>query len=265
VTLAFGLTLLFLGLGGAFTAGLLGVGGAIVMIPLLLYVPPALGVGQLDVKVVAGITMAQVFFAAVSGMLAHRRLRAVNTELTWVGGVCMAVGSLAGSLGSKFVSDGVLLLIFGLMTMLAAMLMALHTEAPEVPVFADHLRFNRRRAGAVAGGVGVAAGFVGAGGAFLLVPLLLIVVGVPIRVTIGSSLGITAVASTAGFFGKLVTDQVSWVPALIVALGALPGAQIGALVSQRLAGAHLKAALLVVILATAGRVWWDLLSRLLKF
>ncbi len=111
----------------------------------------------------------------------------------------------------------------------------------------------------------MAAGFVGAGGAFLLVPLLLIVVGVPIRVTIGSSLGITAVASTAGFFGKLVTDQVSWVPALIVALGALPGAQIGALVSQRLAGAHLKAALLVVILATAGRVWWDLLSRLLKF
>jgi uncharacterized membrane protein YfcA len=265
VTLAFGLTLLLLGLGGAFTAGLLGVGGAIVMIPLLLYVPPVLGVGQLDVKAVAGITMAQVFFAAFSGMLAHRRMRAVNTELTWVGGVCMAVGSLVGSVGSKFMSDGALLLIFGLMTMLAAVLMVLHTDAPEVPVFADHLRFSRRRAGAVAGGVGLAAGFVGAGGAFLLVPLLLVVVGIPIRVTIGSSLGITAVAAVAGLFGKIATDQVPWVPALIVVLGALPGAQIGALVSRRLAGAHLKAALLAVILATGGRVWWDLLSRLLGF
>ena len=39
-------TLLALGLGGGFLSGLLGLGGAIFMIPLLLYVPPLLGVGQ---------------------------------------------------------------------------------------------------------------------------------------------------------------------------------------------------------------------------
>lgn len=43
-------TLLFLGLGGGFLSGLLGLGGAIFMIPLLLYVPPLLGVGLLDMK-----------------------------------------------------------------------------------------------------------------------------------------------------------------------------------------------------------------------
>ena len=43
---------------GAFASGLVGVGGAIVMIPLLLYVPPLLGVGSLDIKLVAGVTMA---------------------------------------------------------------------------------------------------------------------------------------------------------------------------------------------------------------
>jgi len=38
--------LVALGLGGGFLSGLLGLGGAIFMIPLLLYVPPVLGVGQ---------------------------------------------------------------------------------------------------------------------------------------------------------------------------------------------------------------------------
>lgn len=263
VTLALALTLLLLGVGGSFIAGLLGVGGAIVMIPLLLYVPPALGVGQLDVKSVAGITMAQVFFAALSGMVAHRRARAVNAELAWVGGLSMAAGSLVGSLGSTFVSGGGLLLVFALMTTGAAVLMIAHAEAEaaEIPIPANRVHFSRGRAAVVAGGVGIAAGLVGAGGAFLLVPLLLIVVGVPIRVTIGSSLAITALASTAGLFGKMVTGQVPWAPALLVALGALPGAQLGALVSQRLAEAHLKTALLVVILVTAARVWWDVLSR----
>ena len=47
MTLAFTLTLLALGFFGAFVAGLLGVGGAIVMIPLLLYAPPLLEVGAL--------------------------------------------------------------------------------------------------------------------------------------------------------------------------------------------------------------------------
>ena len=54
---SFLITLLFLGLGGGFLSGLLGLGGAIFMIPLLLYVPPLLGVGQLDMKQVAAVSM----------------------------------------------------------------------------------------------------------------------------------------------------------------------------------------------------------------
>jgi hypothetical protein len=54
MTLSFAFTLFGLGSLGAFVAGLLGIGGAIVMIPLLLYVPPWLGVGHLTVKAVTG-------------------------------------------------------------------------------------------------------------------------------------------------------------------------------------------------------------------
>ena len=63
---------LFLALVGAavgFLSGLLGIGGGIVMFPLLLYVPPLLGLGGIDVKSITGLTMAQGFFAALTAML----------------------------------------------------------------------------------------------------------------------------------------------------------------------------------------------------
>src|SRR5207244_1180850 len=172
-----------------FVSGLIGVGGAIVMIPLLLYVPPLIGVGRLDVKAVAAITMVQVFVAVVSGVIAHGRHRAVRVRLAAPGGVALAAGSPAAA----------------------------------------------------------------------LVPLLLVVVGVPIRVTIGSSLAITALAATAGVVGKFVTGQIPLGPALVVALGAVPGAQLGALASRRLSDGTLKRILFIVIVLTGVRVWWHVL------
>ena len=260
MTFAFAVTLVLLGGVGAFVAGLLGVGGAIVMIPLLLYVPPLLHVGSLDVKSVTGVTMVQVFVAAVSGMVAHRRTHALHGELVLIGGVAMALGSLTGALASKHVSAGFILLVFALMATGAAGLVLVRMEALELPIFADHMRFSRRRAALVSLAVGVGAGFVGAGGAFLLVPLLVSVVGIPLRIAIGSSLGITALAATAGLAGKIITAQVPWLPAVTVAAGAVPGAQLGAYVSRRLPPRILKAALFVIIVATAIGIWWDLLA-----
>ena len=259
MTPAFAATLVALGLVGAFVAGLLGVGGALVMIPLLLYVPPLLDIGALDVKAVSGVTMAQVFVASLSGVVAHRRHKAVNRDLACFGGVTMGAAAFVGALASRFVGERWLLLVFALMATAAAGIMALpvHLLRPPSPVEPD--TFSRRRTTVVAGGVGLAAGFVGAGGAFLLVPLLLIVVGVPIRVTIGSSLAITALASTAGFVGKLVTGQLPWLPALAVIVGAIPGAQLGAAVSRRLDATQLKVVLFVIIVISALRVWWDVL------
>lgn len=261
MTLAFVVTLVVIGFVGAFIAGLLGVGGAIVMIPLLLYVPPLLGVGRLDVKSVAGVTMTQVLVAATSGMVAHRRYRAVNTELAWAGGLAMAAGSFAGALASGFMLDRWLLLVFALMVTAAAVLMFIPIEGREEPVDARHLRFSRPRAALVSGGVGLAAGLIGAGGAFLLVPLLLVVVKVPIRVTIGSSLAITALAAAAGFVGKLATSQIALAPTLAVIAGAVPGAQLGAGVSRRVPAFALKATLFVFVVLTAVKVWSDLLHR----
>jgi uncharacterized membrane protein YfcA len=264
MTIGFLLTLGGLGLCGALVSGLLGVGGAIVMIPLLLYVPPLLGVGGLDIRDVAGITMVQVFAAAVSGVVAHRRHRSVNYRLAWVGGIAMAGGTLAGALASSVVSSFALLFVFALMATAAAGMLFIPLETVGQPIFGEHVEFSTTRAILVAAGVGLGAGLVGAGGAFLLVPLLLYVVRVPIRVTVGSSLAITAFAAVSGVAGKLATGQVPLAPALAVIVGAVPGAQIGSHFSARLPGRVLRFALAVVVIGSAARVWWDLLSRALR-
>jgi uncharacterized protein len=155
-----------------------------------------------------------------------------------------------------------LLLVFALMVTGAGLLMLIPVELlgpPPTPV--EPTRFSRPRTTGVAFGVGLLAGFVGAGGAFMLIPLLLAVVGVPFRTAIGSSLAITAVASAAGFVGKLVSGQMPIPPAALVALAAVPGAQVGAAISRRLSGLQLKLILVVVIALTAARVWWDVLVR----
>jgi len=94
------ITLLLLGLGRGFLSGLLGLGGAIFMIPLLLYVPPLLGVGHLDMKQVAAISMVQVLFAPLSGVIVHHKNRFVSKSLLYMG-VSNAAGNLTGSIFSK--------------------------------------------------------------------------------------------------------------------------------------------------------------------
>jgi uncharacterized membrane protein YfcA len=245
-----GVLLLLVGLSliGAFVAGLVGVGGAIVMIPLLLYGPPLLGAGRLDARTVTAVTMVQVFVAALAAVVVHRRRRAVRPDLSLMGGLAMAAGSLTGAIASRFTEDHVLVLVFALMTLVALALMFVPVETAGMPIFADHIEFSRARAVGVCLVVGLVAGLVGAGGAFLLVPLLLVFVGIPL-------------AAAAGVTGKLVTGQVPLQPALAVVLGAVPGAHLGALVSRRLSGRALRRVLLVVILVSAVRVWWDVLTR----
>ena len=168
---------------------------------------------------------------------------------------------LAGAVASHYVSGRALLVMFAVMATGAVALLAVPVAAGAQPLFADAVTLPRGRVIAVCQGVGVLAGLVGAGGAFLLVPLLIVIAGVPIRVTIGSSLAITAMSAITGFAGKLVTGQIPWGPAALLVLGAMPGAHLGARLSRRLSGDRLRRALLVVVTLTALRVWWDLLRR----
>ena len=104
-------------------------------------------------------------------------------------------------------------------------------------------------------------GLVGAGGAFLLVPVLVGMMRIPLRLSIGTSLAIAGVAALTGFVGKLLTGQVPLWPTVAVAGGSVLGALIGARLSHRAPTRLLRAVLGGLIALVTLRVWADVLSR----
>ena len=260
LTPAFLGTLGALGFVGAFISGLVGVGGAVIMIPLLYYVPAWLGVGELDIKSVAGVTMAQVLAAALVGSAVHGG--AVHRPLATVAGTSMAFASLVGAIASRYVGGRTLLAVFGTMAALALFLMLLPPPPADVAQSGGiPLDFDRWAAVVYPGIIGFLSGLVGAGGAFLLMPVLIGMMRIPVRRSIGTSLAIAGIAAATGFLGKLVTAQVPLWPTVAVVGGSIGGAVAGARLSRRVPEGLLRLSLAALLLLVTVRVWVDVISH----
>ena len=165
-----------------FLSGLLGLGGGILMFPILLYLPPALGLDAIDVKSITGLTMAQGFFASLSAMLFYRSEKLVNRPLVLTFGLSLATSSFVGSLLSKLVPDGPLLFIFAVLALIAAVMMLLPRRYGRDDLTGAEVSINRPLAIAIGLVLGFFLGMVGQGGAFITIPILLYVLKVPLRV-----------------------------------------------------------------------------------
>lgn len=249
-----------LGFVGGLFSGLLGIGGAIIIVPMLFYVPSAVGVGQLDMKVIAAITIVQVFFASVSGVVAHQRNRMVSRDLVIYMGGPILVGSLAGAVGSVYLKADILTILFASLALVAAIMMFIPRKEQGQELTADQVTFNKPMAVAIAFTIGILAGILGVGGAFILIPMMLYVLQIPTRVAIGSTLGIVLLSSIAGLAGKLGTGQVPLTLAAALVAGALPGAQLGGIMSRNVRIEALRLILSVVIAGTAIKMWYDVLA-----
>lgn len=224
------------------------------MAPLLLYVPPLLGFEPLSMHTVAGLTIVQGLVACISGVIVHKRFNSVSGRLTGWMGTSIFITALVGGAGSEYASQHLLLLIFGILALLAAVLM-LKPTAKEIktPVVAD-LTFSIWRAVSTAGGVGVLGGMVGQGGSFILIPLMTSFVNIPTRIAIGSNLAIVLLSSAAGFLGKAFTGQIEWLLAIPIVLTVVPAAQLGGILSHRVPVVKLRKILGVLIAAAAVRI-----------
>ena len=253
------LTLFALAALAGFGAGFLGLGGGLLLFPLLLYLPPYLGLQAIDAKTVAALVISQVFFAGLIGGIAHLRKGRVHKRLTLVGAISSAVGAFIGGIGSKWVSDWFLLFLFGVITIVAGAVMLLPGPSPERERAAvETINFRSVSLSAISFSIGIIVGLLGAGN-FLFVPFLIYVLKIPTRVTIGSSLAIHVLNGLSGFIGKLVTGQVPLVMTIIVVLGATVGAVAGEKLHSRASPETLRYAYAGVIAIVALRVWISLL------
>ncbi|HZD59674.1 MAG TPA: sulfite exporter TauE/SafE family protein [Anaerolineae bacterium] len=259
------ITLFLIGLIGAFFSGLLGLGGAIILVPLLLYVPALIGVGELPMKEVSGITIIVVFASALTGVLTHNKNRLVSKSLVLIMGVTAALAALLGSVYSKQTSNEVLLAIFAVMAAFAAVIMWLPKQEIGEDVLSKDITYNKIGAFAISLVIGFIGGMVGAPGAYIFIPLIIYFLGIPTKIAIGSTMGIVFAASIFGAIGKLTTGQVPYLLTLAVLVGAVPGARIGAKYTKKVQAASLKKGLGVVIGFAAIRMCIDVAQKLKLF
>ena len=211
-----------------FALGLLGGGGSILAVPLLVYV-----VGMRSPHMAIGTSALAVSANAFANLISHSRAGNVKWPCAAVFAVSGVAGAAAGAALGKMVDGQKLLFLFGLV-MIAVAAALLRPRAAEGD---PSVRINPSIAARlVATGlvVGLASGFFGIGGGFLIVPALILATGMPILNAIGSSLvAVTAFGLTTAV-NYALSGLVDWALVLVFLAGGALGGAIGGRLTRRL-------------------------------
>lgn len=248
------ITILLIGFIGSLISGMLGIGGAIINFPLLLFIPHLLGLGGFTAHEVTGIVAVQVLFATLGGVLAYRKGGYLNKHLILFMGASILVGSLIGGYSSQFFSEKSITVIYGSVALLAGILMLIPKKEIENQWTGN---FDKGIATSLAFLIGLISGIVGAGGSFILVPIMLVLLKIPTRVTIATSLAITFISSIGGVIGKVSTGQVDYLPAILMVIVSLIASPIGVALSKNMNTKVLQWALALLITITTLKIWID--------
>ena len=260
--------LALLGICTGFLAGLLGIGGGMIMVPFLTFMLSQRGVdANLTVKMAIATSMATIIFTSISSVRAHHKRGAVRWDLVKGLAPGIVLGSMIASLGVFAMLKGAnLAIFFGLFVGFSATQMFLDKKpAPSRQVPGT--------AGLVAAGsaIGFLSGLVGAGGGFISVPFMAWCnVAIHTAVATSSALGFPiALANVLGYVlsGMSVTglpdDAIGyiWVPALVViALCSVFTAPLGAKAAHSLPVKKLKRIFAMILYALAAYMLYKGLS-----
>lgn len=256
--------LFVLGICTGFLAGLLGIGGGMLMVPFLTIILGARGVpAGLGVKMAIATSMATIMFTSISSVRAHHRRGAVRWDIVRRLAPGIVIGSLVGSLGVFALLKGQALAIF----------FALFVGFSATQMFLDKKpKPSRQMPGtggqlAAGGVIGFVSGLVGAGGGFISVPFMTWCnVAIHNAVATSAALGFPiAVANVAGYVASGQSVQglppgsfgYIWLPALaVIALASVFTAPLGARAAHSLPVKKLKRVFASVLYLLAAYMLW---------
>lgn len=240
--------LALVGLAGGLLSGLLGVGGAIVFVPGLVY-----GAGW-DIREAVAASLVLAAFTALSGTL--RGIRGEN-PLDWkvfaLFSSVIAPGALVRVEISRNSPEVVIQLVFAALLIL----LSYPTARGGFGSTGAGRRVHPALVLVAGGGVGVLAGLVGIGGAALIVPLMSLGFGLGFKKAVSTSLGVNFFTGVAGGSGYLAADliRLGSLPPLII--GSMAGAWAGVMLRERVPEAYLRRSFAVLMLLTAVRILAD--------
>jgi uncharacterized membrane protein YfcA len=260
------LILFLVGLG--FLAGsygtLIGIGGAVVLTPVLLILYP-----QAKPEALTSITMGIVFLNSLSGTLAYAKQRRIDYRNGILFALATVPGTIIGVWTLHYLTPRVFAVIFGVMLLIFSVVIWLRPKAVApipagtagasraVVVDANGQKFeytcNRPLGVALSFVTGFIAGLLGIGGGIIHVPMMIYVLYFPAHIATATShfiLVFTGLTGTITHATSGIYSQI-WKILLWIALGVIPGAQLGAWLSPKVKSLVLIR-LLVLALVLAG-------------
>lgn len=258
------------GFGVGILSGLLGIGGGMVVIPLL-----RLGFG-LDGLIAAGTSLFSIFFTSVSGSIGRMRSKTVNLKVGALVGIGGVVFSPIGSWLSEMAGGTAAMLAAAIVIGYTAIVMIRKgaklpgkNGTPSLiengitpagpggePAFTSvhSLEMTARTIGLLlaTGAIsGLASGFIGVGGGFIIVPLLMTFFNLSMKDASGTSLVALSLLAIPGFISHGFFGHVDWIKGIAIAAGSIPGAQFGASLVKRVPEKTLRILFGILLLAIA--------------
>ena len=231
------------GVGVGTLFGLFGVGGSSFATPVLalLGVPPLFAVAS---------ALPATVPSAISGSIAYIRRGDLNWRVAWLSIAGGLPATVVGALLSRVVGGRWLLIASGVVLGIVG----LRVLRPIAPKTAAQGAERRAQAGVIvasAAGVGLLTGLLANGGGFLLVPLYLLVLGMPMRLSSGTSLAVIAALSVPTLLTHWALGNIDWSVAGAFALGSIPAAYVGGRMATRFRGERLRLAFGALLVAFA--------------
>lgn len=237
--------LIGLGLLNGIIAGLLGVGGGLIIVPAMLWFLPKIGVAQEQIMHMALATsMATICFTSISSALAHKKRGSIAIPAFKVLAPTISIGALLGAWLVGFLNTLVLAWVFGIFCILMGIKFLLNRKAKDVES-EQPLPLSPIKTAPTGTAMGVLSSLVGIGGGSLVVPFLLhkrykMVKAVGTAAACGLPL---AILSTIGYIATGWNQQglpqyhfgYVYIPAMIaMAIGAVLTAPFGAYLAHKL-------------------------------
>jgi uncharacterized membrane protein YfcA len=264
VTLLLGL----LGVFAGFIGGLLGVGGGVIVVPILVLV------FDLDTHIAVGTSLVMITFTALSATLAYYYQKRIDWKIGIIAAAVTIPGASIGAYATQFFTSKSLAIIFGITLFFIAGLMlcrsfrgkadpqkvqtATTAQRPTSRVWSRRLvdgmgnvfEYDAR----IYSGIlllflgGVASGFLGIGGGLIVVPILTAIVGLPMHIAVATSMLTMIFTSLSGVSTHIMLGNVRIEYAVPLVIGILAGAQLGARTAKRLKSVSLERVFAIAVL-----------------
>ncbi|MBE7347298.1 sulfite exporter TauE/SafE family protein [Staphylococcus epidermidis] len=221
--------MLLIGIFGGFISGLVGIGGAIIIYPMLLLLPPLVGLPTYSAYIASGLTSSQVFFSTLSGSFKAYKNKDFSRTLVLNMGSGMIIGSILGAILANLINVQFVNMVYIIIALLALILMFI-----KVVPSTSHIKFNRLLLITIGGIIGLVSGIVGAGGAFIIIPVLLVIFKLPMNTVVTNSIVIAFISSVGAFIIKLLQGYIPVNSAIPLILGSILFTPLGMKIGQKI-------------------------------